>query len=305
MFNLQNPIQLGQVDEGKFNFPASSLLKGEGVGELNFPSFFSDFEFILGEIWDLTLQRNQNFILIRGSSFWVSSIYVDYFFGQFKGYVEEELMKLGFNSWVPELYSKFCRYVRMRKLERLKGGYASSLLHPRRTYDFSIPNLEQTFSKEVLPKVWGKAYEFQKSLTLAKIDKIDNLVSRKFLDSFNLDYRESRHFKYDISKSAFEIDFKAFAKALEIEKVDKGSFNFPISSLTKLEGVGKLKFPESFPSVQEKAFSPTISYVLKEKAEEIVFYRNLMEFLFFFYEFDIGKSISFLSHLEDLQLCDI
>ena len=137
-------------------------------------------------------------------------------------------------------------------------------------------------------------------------------MSKKFLDSFNLDYREFKHFKYDISKSAWEIELKAFAKTLELVKVDKGKSNFPISSLTKLEGIGKLDFPEfslpfpnfmdpeSFPSVQKKTFYPTISNVLEEKAEQKFFYRNLMEFLFFFYEYDIGKSISFLSHLEDL-----
>ena len=43
-----------------------------------------------------------------------------------------------------------------------------------------------------------------------------------------------------------ELKGKKFTKALELEKVDKGSFNFPISSLTKLEGVGKLDFPKSF-----------------------------------------------------------
>ena len=53
-------------------------------------------------------------------------------------------------------------------------------------------------------------------------------------------------------------------------------------------------------SIREKAVSSTISNVLEEKAKENVFYRNQMEFLFFFYEYDIGKSISFLSHLEDL-----
>ena len=220
-----------------------------------------------------------------------------------------------------------------------------------------------------MPKVWERGYEFQKSLTLAKIDKIDNLVSKKFLDSFNLDYRESRHFKCDISKSTIQIKMdtnkfsnkitlemvmkgiqdllkvvreqselireqselirelkaKEFAKPIELVKVDKGSFNFPISSLTKLEGVGKLKLPESFLlipnfvdpdiltyedeflrkpyhvlfSIREIAFSFTISNVLEEKAKENVFYQNQMEFLFFFYEFDISKSISFLSHLED------
>ena len=122
-----------------------------------------------------------------------------------------------------------------------------------------------------------------------------------------------------------ELKAKEFAKPIELVKVDKGSFNFPISSWTKLEGVGKLKLPGSFLlipnsvdpdiltyeneflrkpyhvlfSIREIAFSFTISNVLEEKAKESVFYRNLMEFLFFFYEFDIGKSISFLSHLED------
>ena len=122
-----------------------------------------------------------------------------------------------------------------------------------------------------------------------------------------------------------ELKAKEFAKPIELVKVDKGSFNFPISSCTKLEGVGKLKLPGSFllipnfvdpdiftyedeflkkpfhvlSSIREKAVSFTISNVLEEKAKENVFYQNQMEFLFFFYEFDISKSISFLSHLED------
>ena len=120
-----------------------------------------------------------------------------------------------------------------------------------------------------------------------------------------------------------ELKAKKFSKALEIEEVDKGSFNFPISSLTKLEGVGKLKLPDSIlltpnfvdpdiltfkgdflqkpfhvlSSIRENTFCPAVSYVLKERVEKKVLYRNLMEFLFFFYEFDIGKSISFLGHL--------
>jgi hypothetical protein len=32
-----NPIRLEMVDEGNFNFPISSIPKGEGVGELKFP----------------------------------------------------------------------------------------------------------------------------------------------------------------------------------------------------------------------------------------------------------------------------
>jgi len=35
--NHKNPIQLGKVDEGNFNFPISSIPKGEGVGELKLP----------------------------------------------------------------------------------------------------------------------------------------------------------------------------------------------------------------------------------------------------------------------------
>ena len=38
----KNPIQLGKVDEGNFNFPISSLPKGEGVGELKFPKSLPD-----------------------------------------------------------------------------------------------------------------------------------------------------------------------------------------------------------------------------------------------------------------------
>ena len=37
-----NPIQLGKVDEGNFNFPISSLPRGEGVGELKFPKSLPD-----------------------------------------------------------------------------------------------------------------------------------------------------------------------------------------------------------------------------------------------------------------------
>jgi hypothetical protein len=38
----KNPIQLGKVDEGNFNFPISSLPRGEGVGELKFPKSLPD-----------------------------------------------------------------------------------------------------------------------------------------------------------------------------------------------------------------------------------------------------------------------
>ena len=134
----------------------------------------------------------------------------------------------------------------------------------------------------------------------------------------------NENFRVIIAK--LDLYLEKCANPIEIEKVDKGSFNFPISSLTKLEGLGKLKLPESIlltpnfvdpdtftsegeslqkpfhvlSSIREKAFSFTISNVLEEKAKESVFYRNLMEFLFFFYEFNIRKSVSFSSHLTDL-----
>ena len=39
---IKNLIQLGKVDEGNFNFPKSSLPKGEGLGELKFPKSLPD-----------------------------------------------------------------------------------------------------------------------------------------------------------------------------------------------------------------------------------------------------------------------
>ena len=147
----------------------------------------------------------------------------------------------------------------------------------------------------------------------------------KSLNSINETIRgHNENFRVIIAK--MDLYLEKCAKPIEIVKVDKGSFNFPISSLTKLEGVGKLKLPESIlltlnfvdpdtftskeeisekPSpelppistaliapekfvvlspVQKKAFSPTISYVLMEKAKEKDFCRNLMDFLFFYYE---------------------
>ena len=303
MFKPPNSNQLGKVDEGKFNFPTSSSPKGEGVGELNFSSCFSDFEFILNEAWDETLRRNPtsfdfDFWGYRyGTLYWIQEKDVKYFFDQFLRQVEKELMKMGFNSWVPELYSKFGRFVRIKKLETLKWGYASCL---------SSPNPKQALSNEVLPKVWEKGLEFQKSLTLAKIDKIDDLVSKKFLDSFNLDYREFKHFKYDISKSAWEIELKACAKTLELVKLPESSIPTPkfvdYNVLTS-EGDFLQKPFHVLASIRENTFYPAVSYVLKERVEKKVLYRNLMEFLFFFYEFDIGKPIFFLSvflYLEDL-----
>ena len=150
----------------------------------------------------------------------------------------------------------------------------------------------------------------------------------KSLNSINEALRgHNENFRVIIAK--LDLYLEKCAKPIEIVKVDKGSFNFPISSLTKLEGVGKLKLPESIlltpnfmdpdiftsegeslqkpfhvlSSIREKALSFTISNVLEEKAKENGFYRNLMDFLFFYYEFDIKKFISFLSvflHLEDL-----
>jgi hypothetical protein len=42
-FNIQNPIRLEIVDEGNFNFPISSIPKGEGVGELKLPESLPEF----------------------------------------------------------------------------------------------------------------------------------------------------------------------------------------------------------------------------------------------------------------------
>ena len=150
----------------------------------------------------------------------------------------------------------------------------------------------------------------------------------KSLNSINEALRgHNENFRVIIAK--MDLYLEKCAKPIEIEKVDKGSFNFPISSLTKLEGVGKLKLPESilltpnfvdpdiFTSeddflqkpfhvlslIRENTFYPAVSYVLKERVEKKVLYRNLMEFLIFFYEFNIRNSILFLSvflHLEDL-----
>ena len=137
----------------------------------------------------------------------------------------------------------------------------------------------------------------------------------------------NENFRVIIAK--LDLYLEKCAKPIEIVKVDKGSFNFPISSLTKLEGVGKLKLPDSIlltpnfvdpdiltfkgdflqkpfhvlSSIRENTFCPAVSYVLKERVEKKVLYQNLMEFLIFFYEFNIRNSVFFLSvflHLEDL-----
>ena len=62
MFKPPNSNQLGIVDEGKFNFPTSSSPKGEGVGKINCPNPFPNFDSILEKFWnelyDLNVKNN-------------------------------------------------------------------------------------------------------------------------------------------------------------------------------------------------------------------------------------------------------
>ena len=124
------------------------------------------------------------------------------------------------------------------------------------------------------------------------------------------DYRRKRSFKKDIitgpcklkdlvyGLSAFDV-LAITIDTIVSESMAVNPVNPVASVFTGLFSPDKLA--DSFPSVQEKTFSPTISYVLEEKAEKKGFYRNLMDFLFFYYEYEIPKKfLRVFLHLEDL-----
>ena len=240
MLNLQNPIRLGQVDEGKFNFPTSSSPKGEGVGELNFSESFpaSSKPFLLD--------------IIR--------------FGQKR----QAKIKL-----VADLYSK------------------SALL---RFYwlDYQLVPWWLEEKKEEL------GYETEE-YWMRKIGYFNFISSN--------DYRRKRSFKKDINTGPCKLKdlvyglsaFDVLAITIDTIVSEFMAVN-PVNTVAPVSTV--LIAPDKFADsslVQEKTFSPTISYVLEEKAGEKGFYRNLMDFLFFYYEYEIPKKVlrAFL-HLEDL-----
>jgi len=246
-------IQSERVDEGNFNFPISSLPKGGGIGKSNFSLFLSEFDLGLEDVWKRALFEN---LLYCRFGAWCSEEAGSNFIYWFKKLVERELQNFGFNCWMPELYSIFCRFVRKKKLEGLKEGdmTCSSRFIPM-----------QVFREDVLPKIWGRALEFQKSLTLAKIDNIDDLVSKKFLDSFPI-----------------------VAKPVEPKDL------IPVAEPSQIPSSENL-------FVREETVFPTLPVKLEEKVEKIVVYQNQVASLYFFYEYEIPKMyLRVFLHLEDL-----
>jgi hypothetical protein len=189
MTDLKNPIQMGIVDRGKFIFPISSYPKGEGVGKINFPLFVPDFLF---DMWDGTLQNFDDFLCQTWNrtlrkhyefiSDWWSQEDGDIIIKIFKKDVGQFLFSIGVNYWFPEIYSIFCSFVRMRRLDKLKCRdmkYFSSL----QSFD-----PKRWFSDEVL-RTRGPV--FNRSRILATIDRIDGAISKKIMEPIVIDYKMS------------------------------------------------------------------------------------------------------------------
>jgi hypothetical protein len=250
----QNPIQLGQVDNGKFNFPASSLPKGEDVRKLNFSLFLPDFDLVLEDAWSAMLYEHQRYS-------WRRAKYMDQFIEKFKNAVEKRLLERGIDYWLSHLYARFCCFVRNKKVIELRW---------RDIFNYvSFYDQRQLFTEDILPRIWAKGLEFQKSLTLAKIDNIDDLVSKKFIESFPI-----------VAKPVEPKDLIPVAEPLQIPSMIDEHSECPI--------------------VREETNFPTLSVKLEEKVEKNVFYQSQVELLYPFYEFDIRKSMFLFSYLEDL-----
>ena len=127
----QNPIQLGKVDEGNFNFPISSLPKGEGVGELRFLKSFPDSSKVfLSDVVKFGSQKNAK-IKLFSDLYTKSALFRFYFLGTLiPRWVEEEKEELGYETrdyWSYKIgyfnYVSFNDYRRKRSFaEDIKYG---------------------------------------------------------------------------------------------------------------------------------------------------------------------------------------
>ena len=282
----QNPIQLGQVDNGKFNFPASSLPKGEDVRKLNFSLFLPDFDLILEDAWSAMLYEHQRYS-------WRRAKYMDQFIEKFKNAVEKRLLERGIDYWLSHLYARFCCFVRNKKVIELRW---------RDIFNYvSFYDQRQLFTEDILPRIWEKGLEFQKSLTLAKIDNIDDLVSKKFIESFPAVAKpvESK----DLIPSFPDVDpiretvsyLPTFPVIVEtVEPKDLIPVAEPLQIPSMIDEHSECAI------VREGTNFPTLFVKLEEKVEKNVFYQSQVELLYPFYEFDIRKPMFLFSYLEDL-----
>ena len=284
MTDLKNPIQMGIVDRGNFIFPISSYPKGEGVGKIKFPLFVPDFLFEMGDgtlqnfddvlcqTWNWTLRKHNDFLFD-----WWSQEDGDIIIKIFKTEVEQFLSARGVNYWFPEIYSIFCSFVRRKRLEKLKCrdmAYFSSFEH-------SSFDPKRWFSDEVL-RTRGPV--FNRSRILAKIDRIDGAISKKFMEPIIIDYK---------MRSIVHESLPVVDPILEVVSSDLPSVPNPVAESSPIP------FHEC-PIAREETICPTISVQLEEKVEKNISCQNQVAFLIFYYEFEIPKRyLRMFLHLED------
>ena len=294
MTDFKSPIRMGIVDGGNFIFPISSLPKGEGVGKIKFPLFVPDylldewdgtlqnFDDFLCQTWNRTLRKHYEFI-----SDWWSQEDGDIIIKIFKKDVGQFLFSIGVNYWFPEIYSIFCSFVRMRRLDKLKCRdmkYFSSL----QSFD-----PKRWFSDEVL-RTRGPV--FNRSRILAKIDRIDAAISKKVMEPIIIDYKMSSLMRSIVSnrKSKFHQD-EAIANSENL--IDSSQI---VSNVTDENFLPMFDDHPECPITREETICATISDSMKEKAEKSVSCQNQVASLYFFYEFEIPKRyLRMFLHLED------
>ena len=294
MTDLKNPIQMGIVDRGNFIFPISSLPKGEGVGKIKFPLFVPDY--LLDE-WDGTLQNFDDFLcktwnwtLRKHHEFlfdWWSQEDGDINIKIFKKNVEQSLSSMGVNYWIPEIYSIFCSFVKKRRLDKLKCrdmAYFSS---------FDPFDPKRWFSDEVL-RTRGPV--FNRSRTLAKIDRIDGAISKKFMEPIIIDYKMSSLMRSIVSNQKSE-SHQDEAIANSENLIDSSQI---VSNVTDEKFLPMFDDHPECPITREETICATISDSMKEKAEKSVSCQSQVASLYFFYEYEIPKRyLRMFLHLED------
>ena len=257
-----------KVDEGNFNFPISSLPKGEGVGELKFLKSFPDSSKVfLSDVVKFVSQKNAK-IKFFSDLYTKSALFRFYFLGTLiPRWVEEDKEELGYETWDYWSYKiDYFNYVSSNDYRR-KRSFAEDIKYGKRNLCQipGVPNyvLLAIIAESIVDKT-ADQWDFipPDAKTVEPKDIIHSAESFQNPSSECLFVRE-------------ETVFPTLSVKLE-EKVEK--------NVVYQNQVGSLYF--------------FYEYEIPKRYLRV--FLHLEDLLYPFYEFDIGKSLFLFSYLEDL-----